>query len=175
MALLRGINLGGRHRITMGELARVFTEAGAARVETLIQSGNVAFEAAPRAVPELVEAAAAALRQRLGTEIPVIVRSVAELAAVTRKNPFLLRGEDPERLHVAFLREKPAPAAVAALDPGRSKPDAFVVQGREIYLCLPHGVARTRLTNDWFDRSLDTKSTLRNWRTTLSLLELASR
>jgi uncharacterized protein (DUF1697 family) len=49
------------------------------------------------------------------------------------------------------------------------------VRGREIYLHLPHGVARTKLTNAWFDRALRTKSTLRNWRTTLALSELASR
>ena len=59
---------------------------------------------------------------------------------------------------------------VAALDPNRSPPDQFRVVGREIYLCLPNGVARTKLTNAFFDSRLATVSTLRNWRTLLELM-----
>jgi len=61
---------------------------------------------------------------------------------------------------------------VAALDPKRSPGDSFKVHGREIYLCLPNGVARTKLTNDYFDRALATTSTLRNWRTVMKLVEM---
>jgi uncharacterized protein (DUF1697 family) len=54
-----------------------------------------------------------------------------------------------------------------------SPPDMFEVQGREIYLHLPNGVARTKLTNKYFDRALKTTSTVRNWRTVLKLVEMA--
>jgi uncharacterized protein (DUF1697 family) len=47
-----------------------------------------------------------------------------------------------------------------------------VVRGREVYLCCPQGVGRTKLTNEYFDRMLDTTSTGRNWRTVLKLREL---
>jgi uncharacterized protein (DUF1697 family) len=73
-----------------------------------------------------------------------------------------------------FLQTMPTAGAVAALDAGRSPGDAFVVRGREIYLHLPNGVARTKLTNDYFDRQLKTVSTQRNWNTLLKLIELAS-
>jgi uncharacterized protein (DUF1697 family) len=72
-----------------------------------------------------------------------------------------------------FLADAPARAAVAGLDSRRSPPDEFAVVGREIYLRLPHGVARTKLTNAWFDSRLATTSTMRNWRTVLKLVELA--
>ena len=49
----------------------------------------------------------------------------------------------------------------------------FEVRGRDIYLRLPSGVARTKLTNAWFDSKLRVTSTLRNWRTVLKLGELA--
>jgi len=64
---------------------------------------------------------------------------------------------------------------VAGLDPGRSPPDEFVVRGREIYLRFPGGVARSKLTNAYFDSKLATTSTVRNWRTVLKLLDLSSR
>jgi len=62
---------------------------------------------------------------------------------------------------------------VSALDPKRSPPDELVVRGRDIYLRLPNGVARSKLTNAYFDATLRTTSTLRNWRTVLQLLEMA--
>jgi uncharacterized protein (DUF1697 family) len=93
---------------------------------------------------------------------------------VARTNPFSTQGADPNTLHVAFLADVPRATSVAALDHGRSSPDEFVVRGREIFLRLPNGVARTRLTNAYFDAKLATISTMRNWRTVMKLVEWAS-
>jgi uncharacterized protein (DUF1697 family) len=58
---------------------------------------------------------------------------------------------------------------LARLDPSRSPPDEFVVAGAEITLRPPHGVARSKLTNAWFDSRLGVVSTTRNWRTVTRL------
>jgi uncharacterized protein (DUF1697 family) len=87
-------------------------------------------------------------------------------------NPFLAAGAADETLHVLFLADPPSPRRVADLDPDRSPPDAFVVLGQEVYLRLPHGAARTKLTNAYFDARLATTSTGRNWRTVTKLLAL---
>ncbi|MGP0069481.1 MAG: hypothetical protein ACLQGP_38525 [Isosphaeraceae bacterium] len=71
-----------------------------------------------------------------------------------------------------FLADMPSPDLVGKLDPHRSIPDAFLVRGREVYLHLPYGVARSKLTNDYFDSRLSTMSTGRNWRTVTKLYEL---
>ena len=68
----------------------------------------------------------------------------------------------------------PSAAKVAALDPNRSPGDQYLVRGREIYLCCPNGMGKTKLTNDYFESRLGTPSTARNWRTVLTLLEMAS-
>jgi len=68
----------------------------------------------------------------------------------------------------------PAVRRVAGLDPERSPPDELAVRGREVYLRLPNGVARTRITNAWLDTELGTTSTLRNWRTVLALVGMAT-
>lgn len=172
VALLRGINVGGKNRLPMTELAAIFERLGAAHVRTYIQSGNVLFEASARTAAGLPSAVAAAIEERYGYRVPVVLRSASELARALEANPFLQRGVAPEALHVAFLAAEPTTGQLAALDPARSAPDAFEVHGREIYLHLPNGGARSKLTNDYFDRTLGTVSTIRNWRTVDALAAL---
>ncbi len=172
VALLRGVNVGGKNLLSMPELAALFEAAGCAGVRTYIQSGNVLF-AAPAALARRVpEEIASRIEQRHGLRVPVILRSAAELRRVAARNPFLRAGADPQRLHVAFLAAAPGRAAAARLDPARSPPDAFAVLGREVYLSLPNGAGRTRLGNDYLERTLGTTSTLRNWNTVLKLASL---
>jgi uncharacterized protein (DUF1697 family) len=174
VALLRGINVGGKNMVPMKDLVGMFEHAGCVRVCHYIQSGNVVF-GAPAAlgarVPQIVEAE---IQRRLGIRVPVIVRTNREMRAVVEGNPFLEAGEPLASLHVMFLARAPDEKRCAALDPKRSPPDAFVVRGREIYLCCPNGVARTKLTNAYFDSALATTSTSRNWRTVLKLVEMSS-
>lgn len=172
IALLRGINMGGKNKLPMKGLIALFTDAGCEGVHTYIQSGNVAFRAAPSLVRRLPKTIAAAITARFGYEVPVMTRSAAELRKIAKGNPFLKSGQDIQTLHVAFLADRPSPARVSALDANRSPPDAFAVRGSEIYLHCPNGMARTRLTNAHFDARLATTSTVRNWRTLLKLLEL---
>jgi uncharacterized protein (DUF1697 family) len=174
VALLRGVNVGGKNKLPMSELVEIFARAGAANVRTYIQSGNVVYEAGEKVSGRIADAVAAGIEERFGYEVPVVTRSASELRASAGGNPFLERGAEVETLHVAFLLRAPSRAQIASLDPARSPGDAFVVRGREIYLHLPNGVARTKLTNAYFDSKLDTTSTLRNWRTVLQLLEMAS-
>ena len=116
---------------------------------------------------------AAEIKRRFGVATPVILRSGAELRVIVAGNPFLRAGVDPAVLHVMCLANSPSREQVAALAPDRSPPDAFVVRGKDIYLHLPNGVARSKLTNAYFDKTLRTVGTARNWRTMTRLLEAA--
>jgi uncharacterized protein (DUF1697 family) len=173
VALMRGINVGGKNMVPMRELVAAFVDAGCLDVRTYIQSGNVIFRAPAAVAARLPSRVEQAMADRFGFRVPVVTRTATELLAVTRNNPFLRPGTDPDALHVAFLAAVPGATAVAALDPGRSPPDRFSVRGRDIYLHCPNGLARTKLTNQYFDSKLATTSTVRNWRTVLKLLELA--
>jgi uncharacterized protein (DUF1697 family) len=174
VALLRGINVGGKNKLAMSDLAALFAEAGCSDVRTYIQSGNVVFCAPPRTAAGLARQVAERIERRHRLRVPVVLRTAEELERVARANPFLKAGGDTDALHVMFLADQPKAAAVSALDARRSPPDEFAVIGREIYLCCPNGVARTRLTNAYFDAQLATISTVRNWRTVLKLVELTS-
>jgi uncharacterized protein (DUF1697 family) len=172
VVLLRGINVGGRNRLPMSARGALLEEAGCSDVRTSVQSVTAAFRAPARTAARLPRELTERLAAQHGLEIPVVLRTAAELERVARANPFLARGVDPARLHVAFLAARPTPTAVASLDPGRSPPDELAVDGGEIYLHLPNGVARTRITNAWLDARLATTSTVRNWRTVQELVAL---
>ena len=174
VALLRGINVGGKNKLPMKDLASVFAEAGCSEVQTYIQSGNVVFRATPALANRLPAVITEAVTSRFGLRVPVVMRTSGELHKVANSNPFLCAGADEKALHVAFLANPPDSSRVNALDSHRSPPDQFSVRGQDIYLHCPNGLARSKLTNAYFDSGLATTSTLRNWRTVLKLLELAS-
>jgi uncharacterized protein (DUF1697 family) len=169
LALLRGVNVGGKNRLSMAELVRVFADAGCVDVSTYIQSGNVLFRAPTATIAQLPDALSARIRTRFALDVPVILRSRTEFDDVVAANPFLAGGADPATLYVGFLGGRPTASRLATLDGDRSPPDEFRVVGREIHLRLPNGAARTKLTNAYFDRALATVSTFRNWRTVVEL------
>jgi len=172
VALLRGINVGGKNKLPMQDLVEMFVEAGCDNVRSFIQSGNVIFSAAPGAPERLPSLISTRISERFGYKIPLILRTAEQVGDVISNNPFLNAGVAEEQLHVLFLAHLPASRRIQDLDPDRSPPDAFKVRGQEIYLRLPDGAARTKLTNQYFDSKLRTTSTGRNWRTVTKLFEL---
>ncbi len=173
VALLRGINVGGKNKLAMKELARAFGEVGATDVRTYIQSGNVVFTAAPAVAARAPAAVSAILAARFGLAVPIVSRAARELSRAHDASPYLAAGVASDEVHFAFLADLPAPSRVAALDPQRSAGDRFEVRGREVHLHLPGGVGKSRITNAWLDAQLGTVSTLRNTKTVRALLEMA--
>lgn len=173
VALLRGLNVGGKNRLAMVDLAAAFTACGCSNVSTFIQSGNVIFDASSAAKEKLRADVPARISKLHGLEIPVVIRSHDELARVPAENPYRDRPLDDKLFNVLFLADTPTAAAVKGLDPDRSPGDEYRLVGREIYLWLPNGVARSKLTNAYFDKALGTITTGRNWRTIQKLIELS--
>ncbi|MCC6874621.1 MAG: DUF1697 domain-containing protein [Sandaracinaceae bacterium] len=168
IAFLRGINVGGKRSLPMKRLVAIFEAAGGEDVRTYIQSGNVVFRA--RRAAGLAERVTEDIEEQFGFQVPVVLRTAGELGAVPGACPF--PASEPKALHVAFLAERPPDSKIALLDPSRSPGDRFAVIGKDIHLCLPNGVGKSKLTNEYFDRALGTTSTLRNWRTVLELIRL---
>jgi uncharacterized protein (DUF1697 family) len=172
LALLRGINVAGKNKLPMKDLAAMFADAGCKDVRTYIQSGNVVFRAPAALAAKVPAKVGAQIARQFGYQVPVLLRSHDELAQLAGRNPFLARQTDHGKLLVMFLADEPNARSVAALDPARSPSDEFVVRGREIYLHCPNGFGRSKLGNDYVDRVLGTTSTGRNWRTVLELLDM---
>jgi uncharacterized protein (DUF1697 family) len=173
VALLRGINVGGKRLIKMSDLRDVFAGADAREVATYIQSGNVVFTHAARSLPKLAAELERRIARTAGFQVPVVLRTASELARVILDSPF--PEADPDHLHVAFLAVRP-PAIRPLIDAAAFAPERFVLRGRELYLYLPGGMGRSKLGAAVLarPRAIGAGATARNWRTVVKLNELAS-
>jgi uncharacterized protein (DUF1697 family) len=172
LGLLRGVNVGGKNKLPMKDLAAMFVGAGCTDVRTFIQSGNVVFKASSSLAGKIAKQIADEINARFGYSTPLVIRTTEQLRDALANNPFFEQGAGEDEVHLLFLADLPKPSQVAALDPERSPGDRFAVRGRDVYLWVSNHLAKTKLTNAYFDSKLATVSTARNWRTSTKLLEL---
>jgi uncharacterized protein (DUF1697 family) len=172
VALLRGINVGGKNRLPMAELMALFRSGGCVGVASYIQSGNVVFDAPAGLAKKIPGLITEQIALKFGFTSPVVLRSREELIRTMESNPFLGEGQAEKTLHVMFLQGTPSAEDVAGLDANRSPGDRFAARGKDVYLHLPNGVANSKLTNAWFDSRLKTVGTGRNWATVCKLVEM---
>jgi len=169
IALLRGINVAGYRMVSMADLRAFLAELGFENARSLLQSGNLVFEArgSSAAMERRLEREAAA---RLGLETDFIVRDSREWGRVVSRNPFTqMAADDPGHLVVVFLKEAPADTDVEALRAAISGPESIVAEGRELYVTYPGGIGRSRLTGTMIEKALRTRGTARNWNTVLKI------
>ena len=175
VALLRGINVGGQKILNMEKLRASFEALGYRQVRSYLQSGNVIFESAKTSLDNLSKLIEMKILSDFGFSVSLVLRTSDELKKIHDDNPFLNeKSVDHSRLHVSFLSEVPAEAAVERLDSLGGPPDEFRVKGREIYLYCPNGYGRTKLSNNAIERVLSVKATTRNWNTVNALVKISS-
>jgi len=173
VALLRGVNVGTHHRVAMADVRAAVAAAGIPAVTTYLQSGNLVFPATAGTPAALETSIHDALRDALGIDIAVVVRTARRLTAITRGNPLYDPAIDPAMLHVGFLARPPAASAVRALANADFSPDRFVIAGTEVYLHYPSGSGRSKMTGAFFEHALGVPATARNWNVVTKLAELA--
>jgi uncharacterized protein (DUF1697 family) len=174
IALLRAINVGGNTIIPMADLKTLCGELGYKDARTLLQSGNLVLSA-PRATPaSLAKKLEAALLDRFGKEVRVIVRTPDELRHVVARNPFPAAArDDPGHLLVTFLADAPTAEAAKALAAWKHATEPFKVDGRELFIHYASGVGTSKFTGPTIERLLATPGTARNWNTLNKLIALA--
>jgi len=170
--LLRGINLGSRRRVAMGDLRDLLTGLGYADVRTLLQSGNVVLTSTRSGKP-LERELERELSAAFGFDIAVVARTRAQLAAVIERNPLAGVADDPKRYQVTFLSAKLSAARARELSELDVAPEQVVLSGREVYAWHPDGIQRSPLAAALTDSKLGVTGTARNWNTVTKLLALA--
>lgn len=175
VALLRGINVGGRRLIGMPALKACFAAEGFAGVATYIQSGNVLFTAREKGAAALAARIEAGLSRALGYEVSVVLRSADQLRRVVEERPGWFGTRPGQyRYDVAFLKEPLA--AGEALEALPTRPGVDRAEAGEGVLYLARLAARAsesrlvRVTTLPIYRRL----TIRNWNTTRRLAELVA-
>ena len=172
IALLRGINVGGKHVLPMKALVALLEELGCTGVRTYIQSGNAVFRHRA-AAPALAKKIRAAVGREFGFEPEVLLLTRAQLERAARGNPFRKGEPDPRKLHVVFLASAPKRPDLASLEELKAPDERFELAGSVFYLHAPSGIARSKLAAR-IDKALGVPTTARNARTVERLLELAS-
>lgn len=178
IALIRGINVGGKNPLPMATLRALCETLGWTDVATYIQSGNVVFTASAAAVGASNLKAAKALENAIESSQSfsptVVIRTAAELRRCIAANPFAKEAAlDPKHLLVMFLSKAPTPIArkaVLALDPD---PERLALVSRELFLWYPRGVGESKFQFSRVEKALGIAGTCRNWNTVLKLHDMA--
>jgi uncharacterized protein (DUF1697 family) len=176
ISLLRGVNVGGHNKIKMDALRALYGSLKLRDPQTYVQSGNVVFRTDERDLALLAQRIGKGIERSFGFRPEVIVRTSAELRDVVARNPFAKRrGIEPSKLLVTFLDRDPGPEAREKVLTIKTAPEELRIDGRELYIYFPNGMARPKFSWTVIERTLKTPGTGRNWNTVTKLLEIAER
>ncbi|MHB8130161.1 MAG: DUF1697 domain-containing protein [Mobilitalea sp.] len=177
IALLRGINVGGKNIIKMANLKRSLESVGFNQVQTYIQSGNILFlsNEDEEVIKNRIEQK---IKEDFDLSIPVILRTSTELEWIINNCPFSFdkiteveSKSEVECLYVSLLSKPPTQDKIEKLSTYSNENDLFLIEGREVFLLFSNGVRNSKLANNL--QKLDVTSTVRNWKTINKLVILA--
>lgn len=170
-ALLRGINVGKAKRLAMADLRALVEGLGYTGVRTLLNSGNVVFDAPETDLARIATRIERGIVDAHGFRSNVIVVSRRDVTAIVEDNALAAQADNPSRLLVAFVRDASVLAALAPLTTQDWAPEAMHLGTRAAYLWCPDGVLGGRVV-EASGRLLGDQATTRNWATVLKLRDL---
>ena len=172
IALIRGINVGRAKRIAMADLRRMVEELGYRNVRTLLNSGNVVFQAARPRMNALAQSIETGMASKFRISARVLVIGASDLTAIIQENPLRAVASDPARHLVAFVASASTLAKARPLLQESWTPESLAIGARAAYLWCATGVADSKVAKA-FGRVVGDAATTRNWATVLKLQTLA--
>ncbi len=175
IALLRGINVGGKRKVLMKDLKALFEKLGYTDVVTYIQSGNVIFDSnSSLGTIQIASKIEKAIFKTYNFEVPVVVITANDIKQAVESNPFLNNeAVSNNQLHLTFLQGIPNSEYLVKIASYPTGSDQFIIKNRVIYLCCQDKYHKSKLSNNFFETKLKVSATTRNWKTVLKLLELS--
>jgi uncharacterized protein (DUF1697 family) len=171
IGLLRAVNVGRANRIAMSDVRAIVEALGYTSVRTLLNSGNVIFDAPPGDAPKAAAAIEAAL-VRHAIKTRVVVVTAGTLRDIVALHPFPGLVTDPARLLVALFAGGAAPPRVAQLAERDWEPDRFALVDGAAFLWCATGI-HDGVLQKAFSRAAGDTATARNWTTMTQLVALA--
>ena len=169
IALFRGINVGGKNKLSMKALTEILEEKGYRDVKTYIQSGNVLFSTSESKV--LSEEISKEIKRTHGFEPEIILLKIEDLQKAIDANPFPT--DSPKFLHLYFHSDVPKQPDLEGLNQIKAPSERFQLIGKVFYFFSSEGMGRSKLTAQ-VEKRMGVKATARNWNTVTKLLEMAS-
>ena len=170
IALLRGINVGGKNILPMKELVSIIESMGARDVSTYIQSGNVVFTSAIAQRQDWCEKLTQKVQELKGFSPQLLLLSKADLKRAIDNNPFPV--DDPKSIHFFFLAQDPEKDKLVELAKIKTDSEQYHLKERIFYLYAPDGFGRSKLAAR-VEKILGVPTTARNWNTIFKLAQLS--
>jgi uncharacterized protein (DUF1697 family) len=174
IAFMRAINVGGRALVKMTDLQDAFESVGCRNVRTFIQSGNVVFEAREERAPSLLRKLSKVLRELIGGEVQMVVRTAGELERLVKANPFKnVDAAGAPKLYVTFLAEKPKGTIGFPVVSTAERLEAIGMKQLDVFI-----VSRRKKSgfygfpNNFIEKALRTSGTTRNWSTVTKIVAM---
>lgn len=175
VAFLRAVNVAGHGTLKMADLRRAFERAGARNVQTVIQSGNVLFEAPKRSVNGILRAMRTAIGGTPNGGPEVMLREIDDVRTLVERDPFAGYAKSRRiKFYVAFLSEAPARTPPLPMVSAKEALEAIAIDGREAFIVSrlkPSGFFG--FPNNFIEPALGVTATTRNWSTVTAIGKLA--
>lgn len=174
IALLRGINVGGHKKIKMNDLKVVFENLECTNIQTYIQSGNVVFEHIDKDVGVLKQILEKAIVDSFGFEVSVFLYERSVFGKKYNAIPWILdKGIDVSKMYFIFLSKESYISDLGDWKKYAKQSENILLDQDLVYLFAGEGYGKTKLTNVFFEKKLQCKSTTRNFKTCSKLLGLS--
>lgn len=171
IALLRGINVGGKNPLPMKQLASLLEDLGCQDVRTYIQSGNVVFRTKAKSTSRLSGMISSAIEKHHGFKPHVLLLEASDIGRAISGNPFPTAESEPKTVHVGFLASAPEKPDLEKLDNLSKKTERFALKGTLFYLHAPDGIGRSKLAAS-AEKLIGVSMTARNWRTVCKINDM---
>ncbi len=172
VALFRGINVGGRNKLPMRELAEILEELGLKSTKTYIQSGNVVFQSEAQNIEDISGRITNAIYDSHGFSTKVFILQLEALENAISSNPFPEAENMPKALHLYFLSSEPKNPDIETLEMLKLDSERYKIVDKVFYLYAPDGIGRSKLAAR-AEKALGVTVTARNWRTVSKISEIA--
>lgn len=173
VALFRGINVGGKNKISMKALIKIIEDNGYIGIRTYIQSGNVLFQDSCSKAMNFPKVVGQAIQDHYGFHPDILIIDNKQLEQSVNANPFPQAENHPKSLHFYFLNCLPKDLNIEGLNRLKSANESFQLMDHVLYLYTPDGIGRSKLAAN-IEALLEVKATARNWNTVLKLLRMCT-
>ncbi|MGV6844847.1 MAG: DUF1697 domain-containing protein [Lutibacter sp.] len=173
IALLRGINVSGKHQIKMTDLKTLCKKIGFLNTQSYIQSGNLIFEHPSKKTDELENILHQAILKEFNFKIPVFIFGRKEFSEIINNNPLFKITENTKSMYFCFLKTEPAKENIESLITLCKLGEVYFHYSKTLYLNYPNGLGKSKLHNTAIERKLQTITTTRNFNTVNKLVKLS--
>ncbi|MGF1636130.1 MAG: DUF1697 domain-containing protein [Cyclobacteriaceae bacterium] len=172
VAVLRGINVGGHHKVPMAQLRELFESLGYSQVKTLLNSGNVVFSTDIENTELLEQNLAKEFHKTFGFEIPTMVRTESDINELTAASPFAsIEITSDTRFYVTFVRNMPPTAQQMPWESPLSSLKIIRADNKMVCSVLDVSKSSTPDAMGILEKLYTKDITTRNWNTILKIAE----